>query len=173
MEPFLAMITPVQSPGQPQPPPGIWGPPGPWPTPPIHLPPVTPGQPPLGIWGPPGPWPTPPIHLPPGQPPLGIWGPPGPWPTPPIHLPPGGPGLPPLGIWGPPGPWPTPPIYLPPGSEIPPPEEGKMYVVINIPGYGWKIIQIPIPVIPPPYNPPVGGNVPQPIDEEKKGRREL
>src|SRR6516162_1473886 len=74
-------------------PPGIWPSPG-VPTHPIYYPPV--------ISGPPGPWPTPPIYLPPTLP--GIWpspghpahpiyyppvisGPPGPWPTPPIYLP--------------------------------------------------------------------------------------
>src|SRR5215467_8117620 len=79
------------------PPLGIWGPGGPWPTPPIHIPPA---QPPGVV--------SPPIYLPPGgggQPPLGIWG--GgnvPMPTPPIYLPPGTlPGTP------------EPPIYIPPG----------------------------------------------------------
>jgi len=54
------------------------------------------------IWGPPGPWPTPPIHLGPGGEPLppGIWGPTDPRPTPPIYLPvpvPPGPNVPPPG----------------------------------------------------------------------------
>lgn len=97
-----------------QQPDGIWGPPGPWPTPPIHIP-----QPPLVIWG--GgnqPFPTPPIYMPPanGQPPVIIWGPPGPWPTPPIHIPivP----VPPFDIWGPNDPRPTPPIHIPPSHII-------------------------------------------------------
>lgn len=62
------VIPPDQPPSQP---PGIWGPPGPWPTPPIAFPPgwvggVPPGGGPPGIWGPPGPWPSPPISFPPG-----------------------------------------------------------------------------------------------------------
>jgi hypothetical protein len=31
------------------------------------MPPETPPEPPLGIWGPPGPWPTPPIYIPGGE----------------------------------------------------------------------------------------------------------
>lgn len=85
-------------------PPQIWGPPGPWPTPPIYMP-----QPPLGIWGPPGPWPTPPIYLP--QPPPGV-------PTHPIYYPPQ--------IWPSPG-RPTHPIVLPPDQppvQLPDPDSG-------------------------------------------------
>jgi hypothetical protein len=123
MEPFLALITPIVASGGGNPP-GIWGPGGPWPTPPINLPPGWGSGNPPGIWGPPGPWVTPPIHLGPGG---GIGGPPGTWggagqpfPTPPINLPPGwGSGNPP-GIWGPPGPWVTPPIYLPGKPGEPP-----------------------------------------------------
>lgn len=132
-------------------PPGIWGPPGPWPTPPIALPPgVGSGNPP-GIWGPPGPWPTPPINLPPGSNnPPGIWGPPGPWPTPPIALPPGvGSGNPP-GIWGPPGPWPSPPIANVPGL----PPSG------NPPGWGLRPEH---PIVPPggyPDQPPIEPPIP-------------
>lgn len=144
-QPFLALITPVGG-GEP---PGIWGPGGPWPTPPIHLPPGGGGgggvpMPPIyyppGISGPPGPWPSPPIYLPPtgggGQPP-GIWGPPGPWPTPPIHLPSGGgqqPGVP------------THPIVLPdpgqPGSPthpiapVPPGPDAGQPIYVVVPGHG-------------------------------------
>jgi hypothetical protein len=73
----------TQPPAQP---PGIWGPPGPWPSPPIYIPPTPPAGGPVYpshpiylppvISGPPGPWPTPPIHLPPEQPPEEV--PPGP-----------------------------------------------------------------------------------------------
>lgn len=55
--------------GLPQPPPGIWGG-GPFPTPPIIIPPDKPNTPPLVIWG--GgnvPFPTPPINLPDQKPP--------------------------------------------------------------------------------------------------------
>lgn len=158
-------------------PPGIWGPPGPWPTPPIHLPPgVGSGRPP-GIWG--GgnvPMPTPPIANVPGAPgfnpnPPGIWGPPGPWPTPPIHLPGGGlPGNPP-GIWGGPGslpPWAMPPIFYPPGTEgptplppggvaVPPaagvPIEGKL---MWLPGYGYVFVPDTADVEPPSTVPETG-----------------
>jgi len=72
--------------GGPMPPLSIWGPTDPRPS---H--PIAPGGPPLGTWG--GgnvPYPTPPIYLPPvnpGEPPLTIWGPGDPRPQPPIHLP--------------------------------------------------------------------------------------
>lgn len=56
------------------------GPPSIWPSPghPAH--PIAPGGPPPGIWGPNDPRPTPPIVLPPyepGGPPVGIWPSPG------------------------------------------------------------------------------------------------
>lgn len=149
--------------GPPAQPPGIWGPPGPWPTPPIAWPqpPVDPGyghpiappgfwpgtppprpqpQPP-GIWGPPSPMPTPPFH-PGGQPP-GIWG--GgnvPMPTPPIWIPmpmpPGGSGAhPEHPIYYPPTIWPDPPQKPQPGE---PPIEAK---VIWTPATGWGVVFVP------------------------------
>lgn len=138
MNPFYALITPVEQPSQPpsQPPgtpthpiyypPEISGPPGPWPSPPIAGIPGLPGyqppsQPPGGGGQPPVP--THPIYYPPE-----MSGPPGPWPSPPIAgipglpgynppggQPPGGGGGQPPGIWGPPGPWPSPPIAGIPG----------------------------------------------------------
>ena len=100
------------------PPPIIWGPDDPRPTPPIVIPPdaVEPGVP------------THPIYLPPG-----IWGPTDPRPSNPIagipglpgYQPPGG-GSPPLEIWG--GgnvPMPTPPIYFPPDAGLNPPPDGS------------------------------------------------
>lgn len=98
----------------PKPPLVIWGPDGPWVTPPIYLPPQKPGdeKPPI-IWGPPDNRPTPPIVIPPLPMPPGIWGPPGPWVTPPIYLP--GDGKPPVIGWDPcDGNQVTPPIYIPP-----------------------------------------------------------
>lgn len=149
-------------------PPGIWGPPGPWPSPPIHLPPSGGGgQPPTvspPIYYPPQIWPTPPSGGG-GQPP-GIWGPPGPWPSPPIHLPPSGGGSPP-GIWGPPGPWPSPPIHLPPGGggqppggggqppQGPPGGEGHW---AYSPVYGW--VWVPSGSGGKPQPPSTGGEVP-------------
>lgn len=117
--------------------------------------------PPPGIWG--GPWLPPYVDIgPPGPQPIPGW--------PPVAMPPiynpGTPGSPP-GIWG--GPWfppePTHPIVLPPDTVIPPPEAGKMYVIIAVPGVGVKVVQIPVP---PGYNPPPGGAVPTP----QQGRRE-
>ena len=65
-------IVPGQPPqiwGGPYFPPVVSGPPGPWPTPPIYMPPAGGGSPPLGMWG--GgnvPYPTPPIYFPPSPP---------------------------------------------------------------------------------------------------------
>jgi hypothetical protein len=125
MKPIYALIIPLYdegaAPGHPLPgqPPGIWGPPGPWPTPPIHMPPGQGGggQPP-GIWGPPGPWPTPPIAFPPGwqggQPP-GFWGPNSPSIGNPIANAPGVGHHPSWGDHPSTGPgFPTPPIHIPP-----------------------------------------------------------
>jgi len=105
---YLALITILTDGGSAQPP-VISGPPGPWPTPPIAMPPGGTGG------APGGPVATPPIYYPPV-----ISGPPGPWPTPPIAMPPGGGGAqPPLVIWGPDDPRPTNPIVIPPGSIAP------------------------------------------------------
>lgn len=164
MQPFLAMITPVGSspgvpthpiviPPNPQPPLVIWGPDDPRPTPPIFLPPQTPGEPPtppVHIWGPTDPRPTPPIFIPP-QPPQ-IWGPGDPRPTPPIYIPPSEPGeepKPPLILWGPNDPRPTPPIYLPPQVPGQPPQ----------PPVIWGGGNVPMPT-PPIYLPPAGGGSP-------------
>lgn len=99
---------------EPKPPLVIWGPDGPWVTPPIYLPPQKPDEPkPPIIWGPDDGRPTPPIVIPPVPVPPGIWGPPGPWVTPPIYLP--GDGKPPVIDWDPcGGNQVTPPIYIPP-----------------------------------------------------------
>jgi hypothetical protein len=117
-------------------PPGIWGPPGPWPTPPIYLPPVGGGSPPV-ISGGPGwlpPYPMPPIY-PGGQPPVVM---------PPIYYPPVGGGSPP-GIWGGPGSlpsYPMPPIYLPePPTEPPSDTSGGRWVFL--PGTGWVYVIVP------------------------------
>jgi hypothetical protein len=86
------------------------------PTPPIYFPPGG-GQPPLGIWGPPGPWPSPPI-APGGPPPVAGWTPPGYHPAHPIMpVLPSLPGRPPNGgdgywAWSPQWGW----IYVPGGS---------------------------------------------------------
>ena len=119
MQPFLAMITPVDS--------------GAHPEHPIVVPPPAPAHP---------------IVIPPDSIGPGV-------PSHPIVLP-----TPPLGIWGgAPIPVPTPPIYLPPDTTIPPPDPNKMYVILAVPGIGYKIVQVPIP---PGYNPPPGGSVPTP-----------
>ena len=103
-------------------------------TPPIYYPP--------GIWGgAPLPWPTPPIA-------------PGGGPSHPIVLPPVDPGFPPLTIWGPTDPRPTHPIVLPPTDGQPPkPPEGlppgavwpPQYLVVWVPGQGYKIVPIEHP----------------------------
>ncbi|HEX8837678.1 MAG TPA: hypothetical protein VF748_12130 [Candidatus Acidoferrum sp.] len=86
------------------------------------------GQPP-GIWGPPGPWPSPPIHLPPGG---GGGQPPGqePHPEHPIVIPPGSPNVPPPG--SPPvivpGTQPTNPMTPPSAIVIQYPGIGKVVV---------------------------------------------
>jgi hypothetical protein len=54
---------------------------------------------------------------------------------------------------------------VPPEIQVP---EGKALVVIYIPGQGYKAALIPIPG--PGYNPPSGGNVPNPQDEETKNQ---
>lgn len=104
-------------------PPGIWGPPGPWPGWPADpgIPGNTPGRPP-GIWG--GgnePFPTPPIFIPPNVPP------PLQPPQPPAPGSPTTPVPPPEGSGG----WPVNPV-------VPPP-----YIVVNYPGIG------PVTVAPP------------------------
>lgn len=145
---------------------GIWGGPGP------EQPPGGGGAPgyPAHPWVPPGGSPEHPWVPPSSGSPPGIWGPPGPWPTPPIYIPPGA-------IGGDP-PRPTHPIYLPvypahpivlppPGEGgggpeepvLPPPTEGKMWVVVAIPEVGYKVVQVKVP---PGYNPPPGANVPTP-----------
>jgi hypothetical protein len=145
-QPFLALITPLGSGGQPDQglpgqPPGFWGGVAP-PYPDQGLPggqphpshPIAPGGRPPGIWGgappypdqglpgqPPGIWPSPgyPAHpiAPGGQPP-GIWPSPG-YPSHPIVLPPYEPGGPPVTIWPNPG-QPTHPIVIPQPPENPP-----------------------------------------------------
>jgi len=164
MQPFLALITPLASTGEPQPP-GIWGPTDPRPS---H--PIAPGGRPPGIWGGPplypdqglpGPQPHPehPIVIPPGS--LGPGVPTHPIyiPSPPVHpshpivIPPEAiaPGVPtqpiyiPPGIWGPTDPRPSHPIAPGGGGGQQPP------------GY-WGGVAPPLPthpiVIPP--MPPVG-----------------
>jgi hypothetical protein len=160
VNPFYALITPVEQPSQPPVPthpiyypPEISGPPGPWPSPPIAGIPGLPGyQPPSqppGGGQPPG-VPTHPIYYPPG-----IWG--GgnqPFPTPPIS---GIPGLPgyqppsqPPGGGQPPG-TPTHPIYYPPGIWGGSNEPFPTPPISGIPGL-------------PGYQPPGGGEPgPQPL----------
>lgn len=155
------------------------------PTHPIVLPPnQSPVDPGYGVPAPPTIWPSPgypahPIYYPPG-----IWG--GgnvPMPTPPIANVPGAPGfkpphimnpIPPI-IWPdppeppiskppePPGGSPEHPINLPPG----PPPEGFHWELVFHPllgGWSWALVQGDPPKPPPPgYNPPSGGNVPQPV----------
>lgn len=136
-------------------PPGIWGPPGPWPSPPIQLPPGWGSGNPPGIWGGGGvPMPTPPISNVPGAP--GYQPPQGGHPEHPIYYPPG--------IWG--GgnvPMPSPPIagvpgapgYQPPqipGIDIPKPSqpiiitpEGKtwVYAIFRDGSSGWVQVDEP------------------------------
>lgn len=164
MQGFLAYITPVQSGGpvdpgygQPAPPEQIWGgrpPSGSWPGwgPPPANPP--------GIWGPPGPFPTPPIANVPGLPPT--TNPPGfgPHPSHPIVHP--QPPQPPGGGGGQPG-TPTPPINLPP-EPAPPGYKWEMHYAPQLNGWIWVLVPAPTtPPEPPGYNPPSGGNVPQPV----------
>lgn len=98
---------PIIPPEQGQPP-GIWGPPGPWPTPPIQMPP--------GTWPPQNPpHPAHPIVLPPDQVPPDMQPP-----TTPLPGDPTKPVPPPAGSAG----WPVSPI-------VPP-----AYLVVNYPGIG-------------------------------------
>ena len=141
---------PIQPPAGGGSPPGIWGPPGPWPTPPI----APGGPPPIAGWTPPGYHPShpiapggpPPVATPPIYYPPGIWPPPG-GPVYPAH--PIAPGGPPPGIWGPTDPRPTHPIVIPmPPVEIPPPEgggEGKKLEVKAVwtAQPGWFVVAIP------------------------------
>ena len=136
--------------GQPGQPPGIWGPPGPWPTPPIHFPPGQGGggQPP-GIWG--GPIDPYPDHGLPGRP--GTWPPQRPpHPAHPIVLPPDS-IKPPIPI--PPTIWPNPPEGTAPHPEHPivypdpikPPDgvEGPALEVqvIWTAQTGWAVVLVP------------------------------
>lgn len=92
------------------------------------------GQPP-GIWGPPGPWPSPPIHLPPGQGGGGGGQPPGQGPHPEhpiviVPVPPDAPNVPPPGsppvIIG--GTQPVQPMTPPPAIIVQYPGIGKVVV---------------------------------------------
>ena len=128
-----------QPPGLPGEPPGIWGPPGPWPTPPI-----APGGPPLGIWGG-GNLPVMGHPIAPGGPPpqvtLPIYNPGSP--EHPIVLPPEE--GPPPEIWPPPGPLPH------PGNPMVP-EAEHIFVVGYAPGYGVCWVRVkpePIEEAPP------------------------
>jgi hypothetical protein len=172
-QPFLALITPLSSGGEPShpiapggPPPGVSHPIPPtiWPNPPGQ----GAGNPP-GFWG--GSAPPYPDQGLPSQPP-GIWGgrppnypdqglpgqPPGPsqgpgFPTHPIIIPPTQPGQPPLVIWG--GgnvPMPTPPIHLPGsgGEEGEPPAGGPPQRIIEwhtawTEQTGWIVVGTPKP----------------------------
>jgi len=161
-------------------PPEIWPSPG-VPTPPIYYPPeiwpTPPAKPPLGIWGPSGPWPTPPIvvvppgELAPGVPSHPIVIPPEqlpPVPGHPIVLPPETPGEPPVVLPPlPPEIWPpagvvTPPIYYPPEIWPKPPEKPTeppaggggsdkfMWKAIWTPRTGWLVILVPLGPVPTP-----------------------
>src|SRR5262252_6370929 len=95
------------------------------------------GGPPPGIWGPTDPRPTPPIAMPPGggaQPPLVIWGPDDPRPTNPIVIPPGSiaPGVPTHPIFLPV--YPSHPIVLPPEGGTPPEQPEQPPVEVKV---GW------------------------------------
>jgi hypothetical protein len=141
-QPFLAMITPLSSGGQPDQglpgqPPGYWG----GVAPPLPTHPIAPGGRPPGYWG--GVAPPYPDQGLPGQPP-GYWG--GvapPWVSHPIA-----PGGKPPGIWG--GgnvPMPTPPIFLPPGTIPGAKPEHPIYIPpsVNIPGFPTHPIVLPPP----------------------------
>lgn len=168
MDAFLALIVPM--PGLPAQPPGGGAPPPGIPTHPIWRPdlgpshPIAPGGPPPSIWPGPGPLPHPEHPIAPGGPPPVIWPGPGPLPHPEHPIAPGGP---PPGIWG--GgnePFPTPPIVIPPPLPDSPLPDDKMLVLINIGGkWYWAVIDRPAEPgeTPPGYNPPSGGNVPQPV----------
>jgi hypothetical protein len=160
MTPFLAMITPLSSPGEP--------------THPIAPPPLYPGQGlPPGIWGGPGSLP-PGIWGGPGSLPPGIWGGPG-------SLPPGiggGPIIPP-GSPGFPGQLPVfppsagqlpvfPPVGVTPHTAVagaPPPAvdaEHGAWILVNIgTGYVWAWAQSPgAPSQGLPGQPPTAGQLP-------------
>jgi hypothetical protein len=168
MQPFYALISPMQQGGGPVDPgynpPGVGGPgsrpPGqgggpvdPGYSPPWARPPVDPGYNPPGVGGPGsggG-----------GGSPPGVWGPTDPRPSQPIFFPrPGDP--PPIGHWGPPvdpgygvdvgtGPVrPAHPIVLPPNlpPEIPPPDGGGSPIKVEwvtgwTPLTGWVVVGIP------------------------------
>jgi hypothetical protein len=116
MQPFLAMITPLVSGGEP-----------------TH--PIAPGGPPPQVWPGPG-APTHPIA--PGGSPPGIW----PSPGHPAH--PIAPGGRPPGIWG--GgnePFPTPPIYIGPPVPAPEPPPVIEWHSAWSPQTGWVTVGIP------------------------------
>ena len=118
-DPTLSIGGGPMPPGSGASPPGIWGPPGPWPTPPFH----PGGQPPAPahpIVIPPG---TP--GVPPGSPAFPIWGPPG------ISFPPGE-GYPPVA--GHP---------LPPGETAPDPIENWAAVPVWTAENGWGVVIVP------------------------------
>jgi hypothetical protein len=117
---------PIYPPSQP---PGIWGPPGPWPTPPI-----APGGPPPGIWPSPG-HPAHPIA--PGGRPPGIWGGAPPWVDNTLPQPQPIPGWPPVAM---------PPIYIPPEGATPPPG-APPWVSHPIPPTVWP--EPPVEGVPP------------------------
>jgi hypothetical protein len=163
MQPFLAMITPLSSGGEPShpiapggPPPEVWPGPGypahpiapggppPWVSHPIP-PTVWPNPPGQGPGNPPGfwggvapPWPTHPIA--PGGPPPGIW----PSPGHPAH--PIAPGGSPPGTWGGAGePFPTPPIVLPIPPDGSVPERPKLveWKTAWSATTGWVVVGVP------------------------------
>jgi len=159
-QPFMAMIIPISSGGEPThpiapggPPPGYWG--GVAPPYPDHGLPVPPGGAPPGYWGGVAP-PLPTNPIAPGGRPPGIWG--GgnvPMPSPPIYFPPPG-SPPPLGIWGGrppayvdiggPGPQPKPehPIVLPPNLPPSIPDVGPIdWKTGWTPQTGWVIVGVP------------------------------
>lgn len=120
--------------GVPGPPPHIWGPTDPRPTPPIYWP-GYPGGGGGGTQPPGGAHPEHPIYYPPH-----IWGPTDPRPNPPIANVPGAPG------------------YQPPSGGVPshpilePAPPGKVWAYVNIPGgkNGWILIDDPTALVPTP-----------------------
>jgi hypothetical protein len=146
---------PIIPPGQPvEPPLGIWGPPGPWPTPPIYIPVPPPDEKPPEGGAPPG-EPAHPIYIPvyPAHPIIIPLPPdPGEEPDPPYVWPPqiwGGPIIPPEGKppgtpshpWVPPssGAHPEHPIYIP----APPGQGGTPEHPIYLPVYPTHPIVLP------------------------------
>lgn len=136
--------------------------------------PIAPGGPPPSVW--PGPGPLPHPEHPIAGPPPSIWPSPG-HPEHPIYYPPTvwpEPGHPehPIVIPKPPDPPsgsgdPEHPINLPP-EQAPP---GYKWVLAFHPKIGWGWVLVPSkpePPKPPGYNPPSGGNIPQPVDPTKK-----